>query len=149
MFNLIRSLPYLGVAALIAGAGHWFIVSQKNATIDDLIYKVEELQQENIAYQTTDQVQKQTIDNLGRTLEEQQAAINQLSSRTRTLQEERDEYLSIFRRHDLTKLSRAKPGLIEPRINSGTKEVFETVEKDTQKIEDPNSYNNFVYDDIP
>lgn len=33
--------------------------------------------------------------------------------------------------HDLTKLALARPGLIENRINSGTKDVFEQIEKDT------------------
>ena len=55
------------------------------------------------------------------------------------MQEEMDDYLSIFKRHDLTKLARVKPGLIEPRINNGTKKVFEQIEKDSEEVENADS----------
>ena len=50
-----------------------------------------------------------------------------------------DDYLSIFKRHDLTKLARVKPGLIEPRINNGTKKVFESIENDSIEVENADS----------
>lgn len=69
-------------------------------------------------------------------LEEQHEALKNLSKRYSTLVKERDEYLSIFRRHDLTNLARRKPGLIEPRINSGTEKVFRQLEQDSREITD-------------
>ena len=48
---------------------------------------------------------------------------------------EMNRYLDIFKRHDLTKLAAAKPGLIETRINKGTKDVFESIEKDSTNID--------------
>jgi len=149
MFSLIRSLPYIAIVAALAGGAHWFIIQQKDARIASLEELVAELQQENIAFETTNKLQKETIDDLVQDVEKQRQAVDRLSTQTQRLVQERDEYLEIFRSHDLTKLSRAKPGLIEPRINKGTQEVFDTVEKDTQKIEDPNRFNNFIYDDIP
>ena len=47
-------------------------------------------------------------------------------------------YMNIFRRHNLSKLAAAKPGLIEPRINKGTKNVFDSIEKDSAFISDLN-----------
>ncbi len=44
---------------------------------------------------------------------------------------ERVRYLDIFRRHDLSKLAAATPGLIEPRVNNATKEVFDSLESDS------------------
>ena len=44
------------------------------------------------------------------------------------------EYLDIFRRHNLTKLASAKPGLIELRANTRTKEAFDAIEADSQRI---------------
>ena len=55
------------------------------------------------------------------------------------MQAEMDGYLSIFKRHDMTKLARAKPGLIEPRINNGTKEVFRSIEQASQEVENADS----------
>ena len=44
-------------------------------------------------------------------------------------------YLNIFARHDLSKLAAAKPGLIQTRINKGTKDVFDTIENDSVVID--------------
>ena len=41
-----------------------------------------------------------------------------------------------FKRHNLTKLAAAKPGLIEPRANKATKEVFDGIEEDSRNIDD-------------
>ena len=46
-----------------------------------------------------------------------------------------NRYLDIFKRHNLTKLAAAKPGLIETRVNNGTKEVFEGIEQDSRNID--------------
>ena len=46
-----------------------------------------------------------------------------------------NRYLDIFKRHNLTKLAAAKPGLIEPRVNKGTKDVFDSIEKDSRDID--------------
>ena len=45
-------------------------------------------------------------------------------------------YLDIFKRHNLSKLAIAKPGMIETRVNKGTKDVFDSIEKDTIGIDD-------------
>ena len=55
------------------------------------------------------------------------------------MQTEMDDYLSIFKRHDLTKLAKAKPGLIQPRINNGTKEVFRAIEEASKEVENADS----------
>ena len=46
-----------------------------------------------------------------------------------------NRYLDIFKRHSLTKLAAAKPGLIEPRVNKATKEVFDGIEQDSRDID--------------
>ena len=45
-----------------------------------------------------------------------------------------NEHLDIFRRHSITKLASAKPGLIELRANNRTKEVFDAIEEDSNRI---------------
>ena len=52
------------------------------------------------------------------------------------IQGEMNRYLDIFKRHNLTKLAAAKPGLIEPRANKATKEVFDGIEEDSRNIDD-------------
>ena len=46
-----------------------------------------------------------------------------------------NRYLDIFKRHNLSKLAAAKPGLIEKRVNNGTKEVFDGIEQDSRIID--------------
>ena len=52
------------------------------------------------------------------------------------IEAEMNRYLDIFKRHDLTKLAAAKPGLLEPRVNKGTKNVFDSIEEDSRSIDD-------------
>jgi len=55
-----------------------------------------------------------------------------LEQRTRLAEEYRDELIEKLQRHDLTKLSLQKPGLIENRINEATKKVFDDIESITR-----------------
>jgi hypothetical protein len=43
--------------------------------------------------------------------------------------------MKIFKDHNLTRLARAKPGMIEKRINSGTAKVFRQMEEDSKEVE--------------
>ena len=72
-------------------------------------------------------------------LQIQLEAVSALTEKNTEMQAEMDDYLSIFKRHNLTKLARVKPGLIEPRINKGTKDVFEAIEKDSEEVENADS----------
>ena len=56
------------------------------------------------------------------------------------IQQETQAYLQIFKKHDLTKLARAKPGLIETRANKATDEIFKVIEDETEPQDyDPTS----------
>ena len=46
------------------------------------------------------------------------------------------DYLKIFKDHDLTRLARAKPGMIESRANKRTDEIFTVIENDTRITEE-------------
>ena len=65
-----------------------------------------------------------------------EAAMSALTSRNQELNREKQTYLKIFKDHNLTRLARAKPGLIEKRINNGTQKVFEALENDTKELMD-------------
>ena len=59
----------------------------------------------------------------------------ELQSKTQQYEAEMQRYLDVFKRHDLSKLAFAKPGLIEPRVNKGTKNVFESIEEISRNID--------------
>ena len=117
----------LGVI-LVMGLGGWFLYN-KNI----------ELQQLNSAFELRDAEQKETIATITESYQTQGIALSELTSKNAEIEGEMNRYLDIFRRHNLTKLAAAKPGLIEPRVNNATKEVFDGIENDSQLISDLNS----------
>jgi myosin heavy subunit len=134
MFGLIRSLPYIAVVAALAYGAHWFIVNQLENEIVDLRNDLKQIQMENIALQTAAQTCEQTVQSLEEQITKQQADISELQTSNQTITQERDSYLSVFskRGRNFTLNARRKPGLIEPIINNGTQEVFDSIEQDTQ-----------------
>ena len=81
------------------------------------------------------QTQEQTISQLQSDFTLQGESILELQSKNQEIQLEMNRYLDIFKRHNLSKLAAAKPGLIETRVNKSTKEVFDGIEKDSRDID--------------
>ena len=96
-----------------------------------------ELREYNMALELKTQTQDETIDKMNSQYQLQAQALMDLTSKNAEIIAERDRYLDIFRRHDLSKLAAAKPGLIEPRVNNATKEVFDSLENDSNYDFDP------------
>ena len=117
------------------GLGGWFLYNQ-NIT----------LKNENTALNFAVEEQKQTIAAVQEAYETQGKALNNLSSRNAEIESEMNRYLDIFRRHNLNQLAAAKPGLIEKRVNDGTKKVFDSIENDSKELD---SLDNAVGDINP
>jgi hypothetical protein len=96
----------------------------------------ENLKAENAAYELRDKEQDAAINQLQGDLELQGKGLQEMQARNAEIQGEMNRYLDIFKRHNLTKLAAAKPGLIEPRANKATKEVFDGIEEDSRNIDD-------------
>ena len=94
----------------------------------------ESLKIENLAFQVRDQEQTATIKAQQESFERQSSALNNMTARNAEIEGEMARYLDIFRRHNLNKLALAKPGLIETRVNSGTKDVFTSIENDSKEL---------------
>ena len=89
----------------------------------------------NQAFELRDQEQKLAIESLQNDFTLQTEGLLAIQSRNQEIEQEMSRYLDMFKRHNLTKLAAAKPGLIEPRINKGTKDVFDSIEKDSRNID--------------
>ena len=90
-----------------------------------------ELREYNMAIELQVKTQNETIDKMSKQYEQQAKALGELTSKNAEIEAEMTRYLDIFRRHNLSKLAAAKPGLIEPRVNNATKEVFDSLESDS------------------
>lgn len=95
----------------------------------------ETLKSENLAYEVRDQEQREAIAAIQENFERQTSALNSLTARNAEIEGEMSRYLDIFRRHNLNKLALAKPGLIETRVNNGTKDVFDSIESDSAELD--------------
>ena len=89
----------------------------------------------NQAFELRDKEQKAAIESLQNDFKLQTEGLLELQSKTQQYEAEMQRYLDVFKRHDLSKLAFAKPGLIEPRVNKGTKNVFENIEEISRNID--------------
>jgi len=93
------------------------------------------LSSNNITLKSAVATQEEAIASLQNDFALQTSSLLDLQSRNQEIQQEMTRYLDIFKRHNLTKLAAAKPGLIEPRVNKGTKDVFDSIEEDSRNID--------------
>lgn len=139
MLGLIKAMPLILLVAGGAYAYHTTTVSKAEAKIARLeanaVVLKENAAKLNVAFESEKAARERSEQNLQIQLQ----AVSDLTKKNTEMQAEMDDYLSIFKRHDLTKLARVKPGLIEPRINKGTKDVFEAIEQDSLEVENAGS----------
>ena len=105
-----------------------------NFSVVPMKNKIEEQAKVIIAQDLRDQEQKATIVAIQGNLEKTTQALSGLQSQNQQYEIQMADYLDIFRRHNLAKLASAKPGLVEVDVNNGTKEVFDAIEADSQRI---------------
>lgn len=130
------------VVGLLGFGAHKFIVNEKDKRLDQLQVQVDMLNQQNVALQTAAQTNEQTIRSMESQMREQAVKVGALTEKNGQLQAEKDQYLKIFRDHDFTKLARAKPGLIQPRVNRATADVFRQIEQDSREIQNADDQPN-------
>lgn len=109
---------------LMMGIGGYFYYSTTKAeliTLRDL----------NKAYELKIDTQEDTINRIQSSYAVQTESLNEMIQQNQDIQAEMTRYLDIFKRHDLAKISAAKPGLIETRVNGATKDVFDSLENDS------------------
>lgn len=135
MLGMIKAMPLLLVVAGGAYAYHTTTISKAEATIAQLEANNVILKENTLKLETALETETTSREQAEQNLQLQLKAVGELTQKNTAMQEEMDDYLSIFKRHDLTRLARAKPGLVEPRINNGTKKVFEAIENDSVEVE--------------
>ena len=119
------------IGGLAGGAYTWYT---------DTMQRFEVLAAEKAALDLKSQQQEAAFKALTESYEKQRVANDALTSKNQELQQETQAYLQIFKKHDLTKLARAKPGLIETRANKATDEIFKVIEDETEPQDyDPTS----------
>lgn len=112
----------IAIASLVGGA--YVYVSWQNS-------KIEVLTKDNVVLRETAEQNAFALEQLQSRIEDQLRLNRELSQSLEKSENTRQEMLRIFRDHDLTKLATQKPGLIERRINDGTRKAFDDLESVT------------------
>ena len=118
----------LGGVIVSMGAGGYFYYTTTQAELT-------ELRDLNTAYNLKFEQQEQALESLQADFQLQTESLSEMQAKSQEIQAEMARYLDIFKRHNLTKLAAAKPGLIETRVNKGTKNVFDSIEADSSTID--------------
>ena len=96
--------------------------------------KLEEQTAVILAQDLRDQEQQATIAAIKDNLERSGKALSGLQTKNQQYEEQMNEYLDVFRRHNVAKAASAKPGMIQKRANTRTKEVFDAIQNDSIRI---------------
>ena len=124
---------FMGLVLVLGIACYWLYNANQTLTAN------------NIALEGAIAQQEEAMKVMKESYEKQGKALNQLSSRNAQIEQEMNQYMDIFRRHNLNKLAIAKPGMIGKRANDATKAVFESIENDSKELDsmdDPSSEIN-------
>jgi hypothetical protein len=114
---------YIGII-LVLGLGSNYLYQQNQV-----------LTANNAALEGAVATQEEAISTMQNDFALQTQQLGDLQKKSQAAQLEMNRYLDIFKRHNLTKLAAAKPGLLEPRINKGTKNVFDSIEEISRTID--------------
>jgi hypothetical protein len=129
MFNTISNVKMMaaGIALSVVAVAGLSLYLYVGHLQDEL----QEQQMVNSANQLKIETQDNTIDKIQRDFKKQTDSLNNVIKRNNEIRAEIKRYLDIFKKHDLTKLAAAKPGLIENRVNKATQDVFDQIETDS------------------
>lgn len=125
MFKVYMFLALFGVLGGVFYGGYSYY--------KDTQARISQLTANNATLKAANQTNEATISELRENVELQAALTQDLQKNLQKAEKYQDKLISQLRKHDLTKLSLKKPGLIETRINDGTKKLFDSIESDTAK----------------
>lgn len=119
-------MPYLILLLLLGsmGGGAWYYYT-------DTQERLATLRDNNAKLQMVAETNQATIENLQADYKLAQENMEKLAERAREAEVYQDELAAKLRRHDLTRLTLQKPGLIEKRVNNATDRIFSELEADS------------------
>ena len=109
---------------LVLGLGSYYLYNQNQV-----------LSANNLALEGAIVEQQAAMDAMKESFEKQGKSLQNMMRKNAQIEQEMNQYLDIFRRHNLNQLAVAKPGMIEKRFNNGTKQVFESIENDSKELD--------------
>tara|TARA_R110002073_G_scaffold326857_1_gene507044 strand:- start:223 stop:621 length:399 start_codon:yes stop_codon:yes gene_type:complete len=123
MIIMLKIYMLIIVVGLLGG-----VVYGAYAYYQDTQQRIATLQQNNAKLETVAKTNELTINSMKESQEKFATLNKDLQMKLDKAEEYGDDLRKKLHKHDLTRLSIKKPGLIEKRINNGTKKLFERIE---------------------
>jgi|TARA_B100000073_G_scaffold72221_1_gene53973 type II secretory pathway component PulJ len=102
----------------------------------DTMNRMQSLANEKAALEVQVQQATAAMEKQLEVMKKQEESLNNMNERAAVVEAQMQNYLKIFKDHDLTRLARAKPGMIETRANKRTDEIFTVIENDTKMVQE-------------
>ena len=114
------------VIGLVGGVvyGGWYYYKDTQA-------RIQVLTENSVKLETATKLQKSTIDTLVADAKKYAELNRKLDIELNKAHDYKNNLIAKLRKHDLVRLSQQKPGLVEKKINNGTKKLFESFESIT------------------
>ena len=120
---MLKMYMLIIVVGLLGG-----VVYGAYAYYQDTQQRIATLQQNNAKLETVAKTNELTITSMQKNQEKFATLNKDLQMKLNEAEEYGDDLRKKLHKHDLTRLSIKKPGLIEKRINDGTKKLFKSIE---------------------
>ena len=124
-------MQYIFIIALLGSLGG---LGYKMYT--DTMNRMQSLANEKAALEVQLQEQEAAMEKQLEVMKLQEESLTNMNERAAVVEAQMKDYLKIFKDHDLTRLARAKPGMIETRANKRTDEIFTVIENDTKMVQE-------------
>ena len=123
---MIKIYILVVVLGLVGGVvyGGWYYYKDTQA-------RIQILTENSAKLEVATQQQEMTINTLVDDAEKYRELNKDLNIKLEAANDYKNELIGKLRKHDLSRLSQQKPGLVEKRINNGTKKLFESFESIT------------------
>jgi hypothetical protein len=123
MFGLGGILPMLLVISTLSGGVYFYYTSTQET--------IQQLRENNYALEAANKTNQETISQMEAAAELSKKLNKELTDKYNQSEAKVNSLRDKLIDHDLTNLSMKKPGLIEKRINNGTRKAFEHLESIT------------------
>ena len=114
---------FIGLLLVLGIACWWLYSENQTLTYNNMQLEIAIAQQE------------EAMDAIKESYEKQGDSLNAMINKNAQIEAEKARDMDIFKRHDLNKLAIAKPGLLETKVNRGSKNVFVTIENDSSELD--------------
>ena len=123
---MLKIYILIAVIGLVGGVvyGGWYYYKDTQA-------RIQTLTENSVKLETATKLQKSTIDTLVADAKKYAELNRKLDIELRKAHDYKNNLIAKLRKHDLVRLSQQKPGLVEKKINVGTKKLFKSFESIT------------------